>query len=69
MSQRNQKRNLKMKHENGKMTQQNLMGGSKSNPRGKFIGINAFIKKQRSQPNFISWVGWEIEPKVGRKEQ
>jgi len=45
------------------------MGGSKSNPRGKFIGINAFIKKQRSQPNFISWVGWEIEPKVGRKEQ
>lgn len=62
MGQRNQKRNFKMKHENGKMTSQNLMGGSKSNPRGKFIGINAFIKKQISQPNFISWVEWGIDP-------
>ena len=38
------------------------MGGSKSNPRGKFIGINAFIKKQISHPNFISWVEWGVDP-------
>jgi len=45
---RNQKRNKKKYHEtkkNENVTYQNLWGSAKSVPRGKFIAINASLKK------------------------
>ena len=57
-----------MRNENGNNIPK-LTGYSKNSLRGKYIGIKAYIKKQRLQPNLISQGKKKMKPKVSRRKE